>query len=49
MSTHRWTTVARVAVLLMVAGVGTYLLGWRPGGYIAAGGCLVLLLTLNAP
>jgi hypothetical protein len=48
-SSHRWTTVARVAVLLIVAGVCIDLLGWKPGGYIAAGACLVFLMTLNAP
>jgi hypothetical protein len=36
-------------VLLIVAGVGIDLSGWKPGGYIAAVGCLVLLMTLNAP
>jgi hypothetical protein len=36
-------------VLLIAVGVGIDVMGWKPGAYVAGAGCLVLLMTLNAP
>ncbi len=49
MSSHKWTTVARVAVASIPLGAILALAGWKPGSYMAAAACLVLLLTLREP
>jgi hypothetical protein len=49
MSSRKWTTVARVATLLIPVGAIVDLAGWKPGIFLAAAACLVLLLTLHEP
>jgi hypothetical protein len=48
-TTRSWTTVARAAVCVMLAGGAADLAGWRVGAYVAADGFFGLMLSLYYP